>query len=600
MGVFSHLLRFFDKKDDDPDMGDKDLYGMDCDPEIAGNRPSDSDSQEVDLEDLIAMGSKPPQLAPKQGAPATMASKEGYCHGASLSDRMLLEALMDNLSDYVYFKDRDCRFMKVNKAFAEKAFFCSDPEKIKGRTDFDFFPREHAIASFENEKRIMDSGEPQLGEEIKIALPEGRVAWLLSNMFPLWDGQGAIIGTWGIWQDITARKHAEEELRASEEMLRQTQKMEAFGQLAGGIAHDFNNMLSVILGSAQLVELSLVCDNPDVKHNLAMVIDTSKKAAELTQQLLAFTRKGNCNVVELDFHDVVRSVAGLLRHTLDKRIAIVERLESSQSSIKGDYVLLQNALLNLSINAQDAMPEGGTLTFSTEMIGPGEAGSGGDKRVKQIVRQGSYLRVMVADTGTGMDEKTRHRAFEPFFTTKPPGKGTGLGLASVYGTVKSHSGLIDFETDVGKGTTFNLYLPLIVQTQDESVEESAFAAKGPRTVMVIDDEERVRLLLAEMLKSLGFLSVCKKSGDDAVNYYRDNHKGIDVIIVDLVMPGMNSNYCIKALKQINPLAPIIISSGYNLVTDTQQIISKGIAGFLQKPFEMSELSHVVAKALANR
>jgi two-component system, cell cycle sensor histidine kinase and response regulator CckA len=600
MGIFSPLLRMFEKKDDDPDSWDKDLYALEDDSQAMKNHSTDCDTQEVDLEDIIAMGSKPPPQTLKQEVPVVVAPREGHCLGASLSDRLLLESLMENLSDYVYFKDRDCRFIMVNQAFAEKVFFIPDPKKIEGRTDFDFFPQEYAAASFEKENQIMSSGIPQLGKDIKMTLPDGRVAWLLANTFPLRDQRGAIIGTWGIVRDISAQKRAEEELRTSEEMLRQTQKMEAFGQLAGGIAHDFNNMLSVILGSAQLVELSFVGDNPDLKHNIAMVIDTSKKAAELTQQLLAFTRKGNCNVVEMDFHDVVRSVANLLRHTFDKRIKIVERLDASQSSIKGDFVLLQNALLNLSINAQDAMPQGGTLTFSTATIGPDDADRGADKRVRKIARQGSYLRIMIADTGTGMDEKIKLRAFEPFFTTKAPGKGTGLGLASVYGTVKNHNGLIDFETEVGKGTTFNLYFPLIVQSPEEPTATEESVSTDSRTVMVIDDEEHVRLLVAEMLKSMGFMPVCKKSGDDAVNYFRDHHQRIDVIIVDLVMPGMNSNYCIKALKQINPLTPIIISSGYNLVTDTQQIIAKGIAGFLQKPFEMGELSHVVSKALANR
>ncbi len=604
MGLLSRFLHQFKRADNEPliDDDDRDLFEVDADADAGegtGEKHlSETDTKEIDLKDIGAISAYN-GLAPRQEPDMKRTVNEEHRETVPLPDRALFKTLLDNLPSYVYFKDCESRFVMVSKSYAEKIFSLSDVEKTKGRTDFDFFPRDYAVQSFEVERQIMATGKPEIAKEIMVTWPYGNITWLLNSTFPLTDEYGKSIGTWGISLDITAQKHAEEELNASAERLRQSQKMEAFGQLAGGIAHDFNNMLNIILGSAQLVELSLADDKSQTRDNIAMVIDTSKQAAELAQQLLSFARKDSSKIVELDIHDVVHSVVGLLQHTIDKRIHIVERLNAPRSSIKGDYIQLQNALLNLSINARDAMPDGGTLTFSTDVVGPAGVDAGVDGRESAKVQQARYVRVMVSDTGTGMDEKTKHRAFEPFFTTKEPGKGTGLGLASVYGTVKSHSGLIEFESEVNKGTKFHLYFPLI-KNPFETADDQKGMKKGEGTILIVDDEESVRFVLTEMLTDIGYSPVVKKNGNEAIEYYRGRYREVDAIIVDLVMPGISGNECIRALKQINPDALIFISSGYSLVSETQQIISKGIAGFLQKPFEMNELSRMLSDALANK
>jgi PAS domain S-box-containing protein len=538
---------------------------------------SDTRDQEVDIADLTpASGKHDASLEP---APSP------FFDQASI----LLGALIENLPDAVFFKDCKSRFILINKTLAERVYLLNDPAQAVGRTDFDFFAEEHARKFYENEQEILRTGKPLIGLEEKEPMPDGRVMWFLTSKFPLWDQNRNIIGTWGVSRDITAQRCTEEELKSSEEKLRHSQKMEAFGQLAGGIAHDFNNMLGVILGSAQLMEIQVGDDKPEIKRNITRVIESSKRAADLTQQLLAFARKGNYKIVSLDINEVIRSVIGLLRHTIDKKVRIEERLGASPATIKGDYMLLQNALLNLALNARDAMPDGGTLTFATEIVGP-DAALG-------AVHGDSRLRLVVSDTGCGMDEETKRRAFEPFFTTKGPGKGTGLGLASVYGTIKSHNGLIELKSDLKKGTSFSIFLPLDITAEPRPVEDRRETKKGSGTILVIDDEENVQCMLKEMLESLGYIAIVRQDGISGIEYYKDHHAKIDAIIVDMVMPRMGGNDCIKFLKQLNPKARILISSGYSLVSDTQQILSNGIAGYIQKPFEINELSQALYQAL---
>jgi PAS domain S-box-containing protein len=582
MGLFSHRSNSPKdvKADTHPDVA------------VSGTR---TDEDAVDLADLMG-GDGAPRPGVKEPAPPA-GEKIELTPLLEELERILLQAIMDHSGDVIYFKDLKSRFIMVNVALVNKHLSTSDTSRAVGRTDFDFFAHEHARKAYDDEQRIISTGKPIVGMEEKEVWPDSHETWVKTSKYPLKDAKGTIIGTWGISRDITDRKKAEQELKSSEDLLRHSQKMEAFGQLAGGIAHDFNNMISVILGAAQLLEMELKESDTDTRRNIEMVIDTSKRAAELTQQLLSFARKGKYTIVAIDTHEVIHSVVRLVNHTFDKSIRVVERLNAKATTVMGDFAQLQNALLNLALNARDAMPKGGTFTLETATVGP--AADIDDTQHGEIV-PGSFLRLRVKDTGCGMDEKTRAHVFEPFFTTKEQGKGTGLGLASVYGTVKNLGGIIEFNSVRDNGTTFTMFLPLHIKPADKKSPESSTGVKKSVRILIVEDEEDLRLVLGEMLENLGFEVFSCKDGIEAVDYYQLHHENIDAIIVDLVMPRMGGHECINRLKKINPSACILVSSGYNLMSDTQNIITKGIAGFIQKPYMPQELATIISEALALR
>jgi signal transduction histidine kinase/CheY-like chemotaxis protein len=485
----------------------------------------------------------------------------------------------------------------VNKALAVGVYSLNSPAQTIGRTDFDFFSSNQARQFYENEQRIIRTGEPMLDIEENKIWPDGRVTWFLTSKYPLKDRRGEIIGTWGISRDIKRQKQTEAELEMSEMKFRQAQKMEAFGQLAGGIAHDFKNMLSIILGSGQLIQMKLHGSNPEIKDHIDMLIDATTRAADLTQKLLTFARKDSYNVVPLEINNVIRSVTGLLKHTFDKNIRIVECLNAANSMVCGEYVQIQNALLNLAINARDAMPQGGVLTFATDEILSGQRPP--DLK-HQPAELGRFLQITVTDTGCGMDDQTKHRAFEPFFTTKEAGKGTGLGLSSVYGAIKSHNGLIELETELKKGTTFKIFLPLVEKAERAIAPEKPIPNKGSGKILVVDDEEDVRFIIGQFLDLMGYSVIACRSGADAVAYYTEHHAEIDALIIDNVMPNMDGLECVKKIKLINSGAKILMSSGYDLFSDTQQIITVGVSGFIQKPIQAHELARTMSEVLAKK
>ena len=401
----------------------------------------------------------------------------------------------------------------------------------------------------------------------------------------------------GIARNITERKRAEREKNELEAQLRQSQKMEAIGQLAGGVAHDFNNMLAAVLGFNDLIRMKFAAEHPDLGKYTGRIQDAGKSMAGLTAKLLAFARKGKFEMSVVDVNEIIGEVVKLLEHSIDKRITIVLKLSEEPPFILCDKTQLQNALLNLAVNARDAMPEGGTLRFCSTVVSI-DAATGAFSGY--VIAPGCYVRIEVSDTVTGMDDTVKSKLFEPFFTTKELGKGTGLGLASVYGTVKGHSGYIEVESSVGKGATFTMHFPLRQTPLPAAPAASITRREGKGGVLVVDDEELVRGMTDEILSDMGCTVFTAGDGEEALERYRSHGQEIDLVILDLVMPKLHGYECFMKLKKINPSVKVLITSGYAVDGEAKKALDEGALGFMQKPFELGQFTKIVVCALEGK
>ena len=388
-----------------------------------------------------------------------------------------------------------------------------------------------------------------------------------------------------IIHDVTERRRLEEQLRQSE-------KLQAIGQLAGGIAHDFNNQLAGIMGYAELLQLRSAEEN--LRAYAENIIQSTQRAADLTGQLLAFARKGKFQSVPVNINNVIREVVSILSHTIDRRVEIRTELHADLPQTPGDPTQIQNALLNLALNARDAMPAGGVLCI---ISGLADLHRAQEPDMCFPVDPGHYIRIAVTDTGCGMDAATMKKIFEPFFTTKEDGQGTGMGLASVYGTMKLHGGGISVSSAPGMGSEFALYFPL-KDTEHEppaQADEPTLARGG--LVLLVDDEQMVRELACEHLINAGLQVHACANGREAVEYYRHNWREVSLIILDLIMPEMNGRDTFAAIREINPQARVLLSSGYSINGQAQDLLRVGALDFLQKPFLRQALLEKVATAL---
>jgi PAS domain S-box-containing protein len=391
---------------------------------------------------------------------------------------------------------------------------------------------------------------------------------------------------YGIFHDLTDRVRLEQRLR-------QAEKMQAIGQLAGGIAHDFNNRLVAILGFAELLARQL--PEGSLRKYAERIVRNSRRAATLTGQLLAFARKANYQAVPVDLHAAIREVVIFLTHSVDKRISVRMHLDAARPCALGDPTQLENALLNLALNARDAMPGGGTLTLRTANVKLVQEQC---DRLDLLPAPGGFVSVSVSDTGTGMDEQVRAHLFEPFFTTKRMGEGTGMGLAAVYGTVRSHRGAIEVDTRVGRGTTFTIYLPVEEAEPARPPAESLPPRPRDARVLVVDDEADVRELVRDMLETLGYQVVTCRDGLDAVAVYEREWATIDLVVLDMVMPRLGGRATLARLRAINAEVRAIVATGVGLDGEAAEVMREGAVGFVQKPFALRELAAKVGAALA--
>jgi signal transduction histidine kinase/ActR/RegA family two-component response regulator len=400
------------------------------------------------------------------------------------------------------------------------------------------------------------------------------------------DAAGRAVGSVALYVDIGGRKRAEEALRQSQEQLRQAQKMEAVGRLAGGIAHDFNNLLSAILSYSEMVMTDLPEAHPS-REDLEQIRQAGARAAELTQQLLAFSRRQLLQLRPLDLNTVVAGVDRMLRRVIGEDVVLQTVLAPDIRSTRGDAGQLEHVLMNLAVNARDAMPAGGTLTITTTDLDVGEAGLA----TWPELSPGRYVTLAVRDTGAGMTPEVQERIFEPFFTTKPVGHGTGLGLSTVYGIVAQSGGQVFVRSAPGAGSTFTICLPVHTAEAEPTVASPPPRPVhgGAETVLLVEDELLVRQLTHEILRRSGYQVLEASDGAEALRLLGDHPGRIDLLLTDVVMPGMNGGELAHRMRSVRTGIRVIFMSAYSSeAVANHGVLSPG-AAFLQKPFTIEEL-----------
>ena len=385
--------------------------------------------------------------------------------------------------------------------------------------------------------------------------------------------------------DITKRKKIEDQLY-------QSRKMDAIGQLAGGIAHDFNNIIASILGSAEVLQ-NMEGNNREHMEFIDMIIKDSKRAASLTGKLLTFSRKEPRSFTAVDINQVIHNTVTILQRSIDKRINITIRYNAPHSIVQGNDSLLTNALLNIGINASQAMLNGGQLEFTTSLVILDEAYC---KTSRFNINPGEHLKIEIRDEGPGILPENLGNVFDPFFTTKKRGKGTGLGLSVVYGIIQDHNAAIGVYSELEVGTTFYIYLPISTETLTPK-KPPLEVRMGSGTILVVDDEQNIRSFLKAMIQSMGYTVLLAENGQEAVEIFQKKHENIDLVMLDMIMPVMGGKETYYKLRAIQSDCKIIISSGYSKNIDLVILEGQGLSGFIRKPYQKVELSQMLTSLL---
>ncbi|MGM0461275.1 MAG: ABC transporter substrate binding protein [Fibrobacterota bacterium] len=498
-----------------------------------------------------------------------------------------IAATLNSIGDGVIATDTQGLVVTMNPVAED---LCGWPlSEARGKPLRDIFP----IINAQNREEVQNPVQKVLATGLIVGLANhtvlisrsGAEYQIADSAAPIRDSRNIITGVVLVFSNVTEKYSLQEQLR-------QSRKMDAIGQLAGGVAHDFNNSLSSILGAVELLRLNT--SSPEEQNEyIDLIINAAERAGDLTQKLLTYSRKGSRNKARIDCARIANDTASLLRYTLDKSIEVSLHCHAEHTLIQGDDSLIQTALMNMGINASHAMPTGGILTFILENRDLSEdycSASPFD------ITPGSYLKISIRDTGTGIPPDKLPHIFEPFFTTKEQGKGTGLGLSAVYGTIREHRGAVTVYSEPGAGTEFHLYLPLTFQAESQPAAPEKILS-GTETILLIDDEELIRMTAKRQLESLGYTVICAHDGVAGVDIFAEKAADIDLVILDMIMPRMGGREAFTALRDISPHIPIIIASGFSKDEDMNSLRKKGISGFLHKPFRRNALGKMVYSAL---
>jgi two-component system, cell cycle sensor histidine kinase and response regulator CckA len=501
-------------------------------------------------------------------------------YGESKRAEEVYRSLINSSADAIVIYDLGGNVRYISPMFTN--VFGWDDEELSGK-QIPFLPDPEKESTEAMIRDVVEFGKPCQGFETRRFTKDGRIIEVSISASRYDDHEGKPAGMLVILRDISEKKRLEAHLQHAG-------RMEAIGTLAGGIAHDFNNLLMVIQGSISLMLQGLEPAHPNYE-NFKNIETQVRRGANLTGQLLGYARKGRYEVRPLNLNDIIKENMDTFRRTR-KDIIIHYELAPDLFPIEVDSYQIEQVLMNLYINAFDAMVNGGDLflitrnVLSEEMVG----------KIYEP-KPGNYVMLTVIDTGVGMDKKTKDRIFEPFFTTKDMDKGTGLGLSSVYGIVKGHGGYINVDSEPGQGAAFSIYFPAsekaIVKLQDEPKK----ALKGKGTILLVDDEELVLDVGARMLEALGYTPIKAQSSHKAIEIYRELNAGIDLIILDMIMPDISGSQAFDLFRKINPDAAILLSSGYSIDGKATEILNRGCSGFIQKPFSIEEISEKIKKII---
>lgn len=499
----------------------------------------------------------------------------------------LYTRLVDAIPDVIVRLDLTGKILFVNDHTLKISGYSRD--ELEGQNMLMFIDPEDHGKAIEYTLLMMDS---RLGpQEYSLVMKDGRKIPFEVNGDVLRNADGTPFGIVHVCRDITERKKAEEEKKKLEDQLARVQKIEAIGTLAGGIAHDFNNLLTGILGNVSLVLMKMDEGDP-FRERLKNIEDYVQRGSDLTKQLLGFARGGKYEVVPTDLGEFIKKSSKMFGRT-KKEIHIHYKIQNGLWSAEVDRGQMEQVLLNLFVNAWQAMPGGGNLCLSAENVELDTI----DVSPYNLM-PGKYVKVTVTDTGVGMSESVKSRIFEPFFTTKERDRGTGLGLASVYGIIKNHEGFINVESQEGHGASFMFYLPASGKEPDGD-ENSTWddVRMGSETILLIDDEVMILDIGSRMLEGLNYKVMTAVGGEQGLQIYNKHQDRIDLVILDMIMPDLSGKETFHALRRINPSVRVLLSSGYSLDDQAREIIQNGCKGFIQKPFTMVELSKKIRKSL---
>ncbi len=490
--------------------------------------------------------------------------------------RSLLHSSADAIATY----DLKGRTVYISPAFTK--IFGWTLEEMKGKR-MPFVPQSESESTMAIIRNLVEDGTQCQGFETKRYAKDGRLLDVSISASRYNDHEGNPIGTLVILRDISEKKRLESQLQYIE-------RMEAIGTLAGGIAHDFNNLMMGMLGNISLILYDIGSESPyyEKLKNIEKLIQSGSK---LTSQLLGYARKGKYEVRPINLNQLVEESSETFGRTR-KEIVIHREFAEDLSSVMADEAQIQQILMNLFINAADAMPGGGDLFLKTLNVTHEDIG---DKPYKP--RSGDYILLKVSDTGTGMGQKVMDRIFEPFFTTKDLGRGSGLGLASVYGIIKGHGGYIDVESEKGRGAIFSIYLPASEKSIQKTLEIPERIMEGNENILLVDDEALVINVGVQLLKKLGYTVLEAQSGREAIKIFMEGNHAIDMVILDMVMPDMSGGEVYDRIKRIDSNVKVLLSSGYSINGQATEILKRGCEGFIQKPYSMEDFSKKIREVL---